>query len=91
MPNILKRRTNVGKRERYYGHDGDTTKYKRRPHIFLFKADDLDNDDVISSVDTTPTYKRTRQELETIKNQAQGKVVVADNDDSNVQGRITFS
>lgn len=79
------------KRERYYGHDGDTTKYKRRPHIFLFKADDLDNDDVISSVDTTPTYKRTRQELETIKNQAQGKVVLADNDDSNVQGRITFS
>ena len=33
----------------------------------------------------------TAQELETIKNQAQGKVVVADNDDSNVQGRITFS
>ena len=28
-------------------HDGTTTQYKRHPHIFLFKPEDLDNEDVI--------------------------------------------
>ena len=46
------------------------TKYKRRPHIYLFRPEDLDNDDVISAVEQTPTYKRTREILDSIHNQA---------------------
>ena len=48
------------------------TQHKRRPHIFLFSQADLDNEDVILAVENTPTYKRTRQTLEAIRNQANG-------------------
>ena len=48
------------RRNRYYGGEGTTKRYKRRPNIYLFRPEDLDNDDVISAVESTPTYKRTR-------------------------------
>lgn len=76
--------------ERFYGTDGKNSKYKRRPHIYIFRQEDLDNDDVISAVESTPTYKRTRQELDEIRNQAVGHVVTAENEETNVQGTIKF-
>ena len=80
------------RRERIYGGDGKASKYKRRPHIYIFRQEDLDNDDVISSVESTPTYKRTRQELEEIKNQANGTDKKADSDDGKtIQGTIKFA
>ena len=80
------------RRERIYGGDGKTSKYKRRPHIYIFRQEDLDNDDVISSIESTPTYKRTRQELEEIKNQAMGQVKKPETEeDSKVQGIIRFA
>ena len=61
------------RRNGYYGpDDGNNKKYKRRPHIYFFKPKDLDNDDIISLVESTPTYKRTREILDSIKNQASG-------------------
>lgn len=60
------------RRNRYYGKDGSTAQYKRRPHIFIFRQEDLDNDDVISDVEQTPTYKRTRQVIDEIRNKAAG-------------------
>jgi cell division protein FtsZ len=60
------------RRNRYYGKDGKTSQYKRRPHIFIFRPEDLDNDDVISAVEQTPTYKRTRQILDSIRSQGTG-------------------
>lgn len=80
------------RRERIYGGDGKASKYKRRPHMYIFRPEDLDNDDVISSVESTPTYKRTRQELEEIKNQAMGNVKKDDAEDGGkVQGTIKFA
>ena len=58
------------RRNRYYGGEGATKRYKRRPNIYLFRPEDLDNDDVISAVEQTPTYKRTREILESINSQA---------------------
>ena len=78
------------KREHYYGTDGKSAKYKRRPHIYIFRQEDLDNDDVISSVESTPTYKRTRQELEEIRNQSMGQVKKVENEDNKIQGTIKF-
>lgn len=78
------------KREHYYGTDGKSAKYKRRPHIYIFRQEDLDNDDVISSIESTPTYKRTRQELEEIRNQSMGQVKKAENEDNKIQGTIKF-
>ena len=62
-----------GRRERFYGNDGQSKRYKRRPHIYLFRPEDLDNDDVISAVEQTPTYKRTREILDSIYSQASGE------------------
>ena len=85
------------RRNRFYGGDGQTRRYKRRPHIFLFRSDDLDNDDVISAVEQTPTYKRTREILDSIYTQGSGNNA----DDSQpqkqetapepIQGTIKFS
>jgi len=58
------------RRNRYYGGDSTTKRYKRRPNIYLFRAEDLDNDDVISAVESSPTYKRTREVLDSINTQA---------------------
>lgn len=83
-----------GRRERYYGSDGKSSQYKRRPQIFLFHPEDLDNEDVILQVESTPTYKRTRQMLEEIRSTAIGKKEENEEKDNNnsdpVQGVISF-
>ena len=80
------------RRNRYYGKDGSTSQYKRRPHIFIFRQEDLDNEDVISDVEQTPTYKRTRQVLDEIRSKAAGNVKPADDDNREpVQGTIKFA
>src|SRR3712207_8938207 len=80
------------RRNRYYGTTGKNNQYKRHPHIFLFRPEDLDNEDVIMAVENTPTYKRTRQMLEEIRNLAEGDMPVEDKRDSSepVQGTISF-
>lgn len=45
---------------------------KHRPHIYIFTPDTLDNEDVILAVENTPTYKRTRQMLDDIRNTGSG-------------------
>ena len=83
------------RRERYYGSDGNSTQYKRHPHIFLFRPEDLDNEDVILQVENTPTFKRTRQTLEDIRNLASGNVEVEEtkkkDDNDSIQGVISFA
>jgi cell division protein FtsZ len=81
------------RRNRYYGKDNSNTQYKRRPHIFLFRPEDLDNEDVILAVESTPTYKRTRQMLDDIRNLAQGDIPENDKKDKQepVQGIISFA
>lgn len=80
------------RREDYYGRDGRTTIYKRHPHVFLFRPEDLDNEDVILAVENTPTYKRTRQMLEEIRNQASGSVAKEKKEEADpVQGVINFA
>ena len=81
------------RRNRFYGNDGQSKRYKRRPHIYLFRAEDLDNDDVISAVEQTPTYKRTREILDSIYQQASGEDVLQKQDvapQEPIQGTIRF-
>ena len=84
------------RRNRYYGGDGQSKRYKRRPHIYLFRPEDLDNDDVISAVEQTPTYKRTREILDSIYSQASGEDISQKEESTHqpqsdaVQGTIKF-
>ncbi len=57
---------NMDRREKFYGGDNTSRRVKRRPNIYIFRPEDLDNDDIISAVESTPTYKRTREILESI-------------------------
>jgi cell division protein FtsZ len=81
------------RRSRFYGDATGTKRYKRRPHIYLFRPEDLDNDDIISAVESTPTYKRTREILDSIHSQATGDYIVdskADAAQELQQGVISF-
>lgn len=51
----------------YYPGDNGTTVYKSRPHIFRFRPEDLDNEEVILAVENTPTYKRTSQQVKELQ------------------------
>jgi len=85
----------IERRGHYYGNDGSNRKYKRRPHIYLFRPEDLDNDDVISAVESTPTYKRTREILDGIHSRACGEDIPTakptDEPHDAVQGIISFT
>lgn len=52
---------------KYYPGDNGTTVYKRRPQIFHFRQEDLDNEEVILAVENTPTYKRTSQQVKELQ------------------------
>ena len=82
------------RRKHHYGNDNNNTQHKRRPHIYIFSQADLDNEDVILAVENTPTYSRTRQKLEEIRNQANGtkeEPEVEEKSNETVQGVISFS
>ena len=56
------------RREGFYGKDNNTKiRGKRRRNIHIFTMEDLDNDNVISMVETVPTFKRSKEMLENIQ------------------------
>lgn len=50
----------------YYDSNNKSNKHRHR-HIFIYSADNMDNDDIISRVDATPTCRRTKEELNRLK------------------------
>ncbi len=50
-----------------YYPDGQTPIPRRRPNLFIFSDEELDNEDIISKVEAIPTYCRTKDELEKIR------------------------
>ncbi len=82
------------RRNRYYGKDGKNPMMKHRPHVYIFTPDTLDNEDVILAVENTPTYKRTRQMLDDIRNTGSGQKDDKPNTDEQtdtVPGIISFA
>ena len=51
------------RRETIYGPDKDHSTIRRPLYSYIFKEEDLDNEDVISMVETSPTYKRSKETL----------------------------
>jgi cell division protein FtsZ len=81
------------RRGHYYGDKDMKQAYKHHYHVYLFGPDDLDNEDVILSVENTPTYKRTKQMLDEIKKQATGTPAVKEEEEKGdvVSGVISFA
>ena len=84
-----------GRRERYYGtgNDGGTI-IKHRPHIYRFRPEALDNEEVILTVESTPTYERTLQQVNELRrriNEGNNETVARQKEeDDSVHGTISF-
>lgn len=84
-----------GRREHYYGtgNDGGTI-IKHRPHIYRFRPEELDNEEVILTVESTPTYKRTLQQVNELRrriNEGNNETVARQKEeDDSVHGTISF-
>ncbi len=61
------------KRRKDFYNITDTPQLSRKFHnIYIFNPKDLDNDDIISMVETTPTYERSKEDLKKIKDKSGG-------------------
>ena len=82
----------MDRREKFYGNEGASHRVKRRPNIYIFRSEDLDNDDIISAVEQTPTYKRTREILESIGQPVapHESNITQDATMADIQGTISF-
>lgn len=59
--------------QNYYGKAG-TGNERLRPRFFLFSNEDLDNDNLISEVEDTPTYKRSKLQYDELVRQSKGDI-----------------
>lgn len=60
------------RRERYYGPSGnESRKITRRRNIYLFDLEDLDNTDIISLLEASPTSGRDKSTLNAIRQKAE--------------------
>ena len=64
------------RRDQFYGGSDKKGIQRRHPKFYLFALDDLDNEEVISMVELTPTYKRSKEVLADIKAKALGTVAI---------------
>lgn len=55
------------RRRDYYRDNEHVKRPRRRPHVYIFQPDDLDNDNVIARVETTPTYNRSKDVLDSLR------------------------
>ena len=55
----------------YYERDNKTSKH-RHNNIFIYSAENMDNDNIIARIDESPTYSRTKEDLNRLKNEAAG-------------------
>ena len=81
-------------RRRIYYTDEENRPQKPRRQIFIFGEKDLDNDDIISMVESTPTAERNKAELKRIQEKAgtdSGTLSDAASPDASASGAIDFT
>jgi cell division protein FtsZ len=62
------------RREKFYGKDRMGSGNRKKHHnIYLFNMEELDNDDVISVIDTTPTFSRAKSVVESLQANSKAK------------------
>ena len=81
------------RRVKYYPEDKNQRLTKRRPQIFIFRPEDLDNEEVILAVENTPTYKRTQQMVKELRRRIvdESESAKPKEEDNNVNGIISFA
>ena len=81
------------RRGKYYPEDKNQLLTKRRPQVFIFRPEDLDNEEVIPAVENTPTYKRTQQMVKELRRRIvdENESAKPKEEDNNVNGIISFA
>lgn len=77
-----------------YGEEalkGGAKAHKRRRHVYIFNPEDLDNDEIIASVENSPTYQRDKATLEKIKTKATAVETVATPETEDGSNIISFN
>lgn len=85
---------NDERRTQYYDNPNRKSGQRKRSRIYLFGLDDLDNEEVISLVEMTPTFKRSKEELNSIKSKTYNSVAVepeSDNTNGSASQVISFA
>ncbi|MBO5678284.1 MAG: cell division protein FtsZ [Bacteroidaceae bacterium] len=70
---LLKRIERETLHQTYYGELRKTTKKPRRP-VYIFSQEELDNELLIDQIEAIPTAKRTREQLQKIKEFSQNPI-----------------
>ena len=72
------------RRDAVYGTEDKTGLKNKAVHWFEFETEDLDNDDVISAVEGSATYSRTRNSLKQLSHSLQPRMTVQQGDTINL-------
>ena len=75
--------------EIYYG--SDVSSPRRRRYVHIFRDDELDNDDIISMVETLPTYRRTKEDLNKLSSAKPTSTPIENSSESEPEGILTFN
>ena len=79
------------RRDDFYPGSYKNNRKKGNYKIYIFTQEDLDNDDIISMVETTPTYKRSKAVLESIHSRAVAEESAMPKLDNNENGSMTIT
>lgn len=79
------------RRDDFYPGSYKNNRKKVNYKIYIFTQEDLDNDDIISMVETTPTYKRSKAVLESIQSRAVAEESAMPKLDNNENGSMTIT
>lgn len=79
------------RRDDFYPGSYKNNRKKGNYKIYIFTQEDLDNDDIISMVETTPTYKRSKAVLESIQSRAVAEESSIPKLDNSENGSMTIT
>lgn len=79
------------RRDDFYPGSYKNNRKKGNYKIYIFTQEDLDNDDIISMVETTPTYKRSKAVLESIQSRAVAEESSTPKPDNSENGSMTIT
>ena len=79
------------RRGQYYGPSDKKSGQRRRPRSYLFGLEDLDNEEVISMIEMTPTYRRSKEQLADIKSKAIGSYTIEIEEDADIANNTVIS
>lgn len=79
------------RRDDFYPGSYKNNRKKGNYKIYIFTQEDLDNDDIISMIETTPTYKRSKAVLESIQSRAVAEESSTPKLDNSENGSMTIT